>query len=175
MKLAQQRAELIRGGCLKEAEEFSQIEIEAWKGLEIINSLGFITNDSQSGISKNERAYVTGFIFIEDVRKFLDCLNLWSDKIAFFSPIIEHFVPRSAIPVTKEYTSEGGWSTFTSMSLTYGKNIRRGEMLQQNIPLDTPAIKVTVIDPKWGRAAWSDDGILADIIEALKPTIDRAE
>lgn len=174
MRTASKAAKAIREGGLKEDSTSSQIEERAWKLLEKINSEGLITYDSQSGNSLRERAYVKGFMQVEKVEAFVKNLNLWSDKVAFYSlPIAEAGSQNgafwSSIPVTKDYQAETGWVGFTSMPLYQTEDMMKIERGQAGLPPRFPAIVVTVFDPKWGRAAWSKNGLFRDVLEALTP------
>jgi hypothetical protein len=117
-----------------------------------MNDLGFLTIDSQVG-TKNERAYVCGFLHEVRAKPFVNYLNAHSNFVAF-APVQSN--TRSPIMVTR--SSEGKGQTWCPIGLEQ-KDIAFLANGLRDVSL------VECFDPEWGRNAKT--ALFPSVINAL--------
>ena len=151
--------------------------------LKRINSLGYITEQSQAGrkhkgLSYNdgkpfvseERAFICGFMLESMASQFIKNMALHTDKNAIFIPSCEDniYIPaRFDIPLTIE-TVDGKTEIHTHMSSVLPHSVweqyRKGLHINKNE-------KIALIfcwDSKWNRDASSQLGLFSDVEKILK-------
>lgn len=106
----------------------------------------------------------------ENARDFIDRVNMRGDKVAFYLRPVEEEKPgdfHTTFTVTRGKCKETEeWISRTRLPLyttTYESQMKREHHLRP----DFPVVIVCIFDPKWGRAAWSRNGLFGDILKAL--------
>lgn len=148
-----------------------------------INSLGFLTLESQAGKKEKgaksifdgkpfeirERAYISGFMREDDAVKFIKNMGIYTDKNAVYVPICSDDIKIPSnldIPLTITINKEGTQvSTHTSMALPK----MAGDFFRKQLKLDKSEKIVYIFcwDSKWLRLASGKDGLFTDIVKIL--------
>ena len=139
--------------------------------LKKINQHGYITTNSQAGRKEPtiyERAYVTGFMSKKDAGKFIQNMNIETDKNAI-AVVWSHYPdPKLDIPLTIE-NKKGKWKVFTHMSTSISLQFYTHEKQKTNLLFaDNEIVYIFCWDPKWNRNASSKNGLFTDILKILK-------
>ncbi len=161
-----------------------------------INELGFLTTDSQQGRNYSgfnedngkyyeirERAYINGFMKREDALKFIEYLNSYTDKIAFFiynqsgkefEDIFYKQDPKliPSIPVTVSSSAKTKkdltkFYSHTKIPTIFPESLYNFEKKQKHLNKSEDVLIVCVIDSVYGRKAPSLKGLYNDIYHAL--------
>lgn len=127
--------------------------------------MGLLTYSSQDAIDwisgeikMRERPYVTGLMMPKEAQIFVDLVNLNSDKVAFWQEVTEcEPDKRSRIALTKSESGARGYAQ------SMAEVINKDAGLLKNFP----AYRVCILDPTWGRAAVSKDGLYNVVIKDL--------
>jgi hypothetical protein len=75
-------AEFIAQGGLKLSPSYSQVKPKSYLPLQHMNELGFLTQDSQDGQDRTERAYVQGWMQEARALNFMEAFNMQTDKVS---------------------------------------------------------------------------------------------
>lgn len=178
--------------------EDAKTTLPAIKVLQEINKAGFLTTNSQTGEdssgfnpdTKNyyrikERSYLDGYMKKEKAIKFIDHINTYTDKIAYFvygnpDPAFEklYFGPDKnavpSIPVTVSGTSKKSvgdiddLSAYTRLPTTLPQSTFDFYKSHAKINKSEDVHWVSVIDSVYGRHALKKDGLFTVVLEALK-------
>lgn len=141
--------------------------------LQDINRNGFLTIDSQQGSDNAldlERAYVCGFMRPNHYERALHAMNqLRSDKLLLNIPVAtEKDFKARRIPLTIDKRTHEAFTTnamfVPSMDFRFLKK-------QAGLKPGEAVLLVLAMDPKWGRAATSKQGLYHDLIRALKMSL----
>ena len=174
--------------------ENAQDTISSIPLLQKIVKQGMITQNSQEGtISKGfskitnkfykikERAYLSGFMKHDISFKFVDWINIYTDKVAYVTAVIPDDIDNEIRRTTTPIAVTVGTSSTVKLPenpTNYEKDsiipqyideetfhaIKRGS----NIKYDENVDLINIFDPKYGRLASSKDGLYADVLKALK-------
>ena len=168
----------------KRIEEEDDSMLKQLAILRQINSLGFLTLESQAGkrvkgsksifdgkpFEIRERAYITGFMREDDAIKFIKNMGINTDKNAVYVPICSDDVKIPSnldIPLTITINKEGTVvNTHTSMALPK----MAGDFFRKQLKIDKSENVVYILcwDSKWLRLASGKDGLFTDIVKVLK-------
>lgn len=141
-----------------------------------INSLGFLTTNSQAGnMDKKhklfERAYITGFMLGKMAEKFIKLMGVNTDKNAIFIPhctLVDKDIPSSLdIPVTIGRSS-GKIIVHTHLSSAIPTSVWNFFRKEAHINVSEKVVFIQCWDPIWGRLASERTGLFTDIINVLK-------
>lgn len=172
----------ILAGSLESEPQYSQVGEASWELLSAINAAGFLTDDSQSGLDPDERAYVTGVMPTAVADEFSQRMNMVGDFVALTLESTDRF--GNGVPVTR---SSAPYGEFFEDRQTSGADKYRA---QTRIPvymdeggheftiletgLSSPELYrlVAVFDPKWGKPGYEDGNLFGAVLECLK---DRVE
>ncbi len=199
MKFDEARKEMIKHLDTDEfkSREDAKTTLPAIKVLQQINKGGFLTTNSQTGedykgFNKEsgkhyhirERAYLDGYMKKEKALKFIQYMNTYTDKIAFFiygnpDPAFEkeYFKGSVAdfpsIPVTVSGSSAKSASDITKfapatrMPTVVPKSTVDFYKKHAKINKGEDVLWVSVIDPVYGRNALGKDGLFKVVADAL--------
>ena len=168
--------------------EDAESTLPAIQELVRVNTLGFLTTNSQQGVIEKgynpdskryyeirERAYLSGFLKADVAQAFLDWMNTYTDKIAFatrFEPgnafkKLFWEGPRDATP-TIPVTIQGGTPTRGKVIQTFDAVTRTPLVMPEStltfqkkeahLNQSERVTYVEVIDPQYGRHAMSKRG-----------------
>jgi hypothetical protein len=152
--------------------------------LKKINSLGYITNDSQAGRRSTglhyaekwemlieERAYMYGYMMEDKATKFIEQMAYQTDKNAVMIPVCgdDIAVPSSMdLPLTTTTrVSTGKRWTHTHVSMVLPENVDTFYRKQLHINKREKAVIVFCWDTKWNRMADGPNGLFTDIVKVL--------
>lgn len=144
--------------------------------LERINSLGFLTTESQAGKRRmgrdfeiHERAYISGFMLEKQAQEFLKKMNIQTDKNAIFIPYCADGIKLPAgldIPLT---ISKDGTEVYTHTSTALPESVWNSFRMQLSIDKHEKIVYIFCWDTKWNRNASSKSGLFQDIVRVLSP------
>jgi hypothetical protein len=142
-----------------------------------LNDRGFLTIDSQEGVTdakraSRERAYVSGFMFRDQAQRVMQDVMVNSDKIFFIQPVDttnNMNAPQYFRPERIPLTVEGGKPAFTTQSLTVPKKIFDWQLklVHAKRSKKEDIVMVFAFDPIWGRLANSENGLWATLLATV--------
>ena len=153
--------------------------------LKEINTLGYITLESQAGRKKRglhyaekweylieERAYCKGYMLQDVAAKFIQQMAYETDKTAVMIPTVpnETDIPAETdIPLTTTTrVSSGKRWTETHMSMALPEAVDTMYHTHLHLNKREKAVLVFCWDTKWNRMANGEHGLFTDIIKVLK-------
>lgn len=177
-----------------ESDEFknredAQTSIKIIPLLQKINSMGFITDDSQQGliskgfneITKNyyeirERAYVTGFMKSVKAELLTKWINTYTDKVAlivFENNTKKEFNNFPPIPVTVQASNKNKIKLKEFKPCTQLRTVLPDETingLKETIKLSKSenVEYIVIFDPVYGRHSKNKGGLYESVIKGLK-------
>ena len=160
---------------------------------------GIITTGSQEGIittgfnpdSKlyyriEERAFITGFMKLEQAHVCMNYINTYTDKVGFIirSESSKDFEKEffegdtkalSSIPVTVSGTSKTNTTIkilypFSQLQLVLPSSIVDSQKKEAHLNKSDSCVFITVFDPVYGRKATNKAGLYNAVLDALKTT-----
>ena len=158
---------------------------------------GLITNQSQEGVistgfnpdSKRyyrieERAFITGFMTLDQAHVCMNYINTYTDKVGFIirSEPSKEFEKEffegdtkalSSIPVTVSGTSTSNTVIKalypdSKLQLVLPSSVVDSQKKQAHLNKSDSSVFVTIFDPVYGRKATSKGGLYKVVLEALK-------
>jgi hypothetical protein len=174
----------------REDSEYASTEI-----LAKINRMGLITIGSQEGIvsqgyndetnlfwKNNERGCLSGFMKSTRAEKFIEWININTNKIAFKKIIIstDAFYSKfykdnelTGIIVTTDGSSKKSYDNvicnwFSRINMLIPKHWFDDEKQKAQISADQDVIMVELIDPEYGRLCKNPGGLYGDVIKGLE-------
>ena len=180
----------------KERED-AQYTLSSVSILQEIIKGGLITNQSQEGVistgfnpdSKRyyrieERAFITGFMTLDQAHVCMNYINTYTDKVGFIirSEPSKEFEKEffegdtkalSSIPVTVSGTSTSNTVIKilypdSKLQLVLPSSVVDSQKKQAHLNKSDSSVFVTIFDPVYGRKATSKGGLYKVVLEALK-------
>jgi hypothetical protein len=153
--------------------------------LKEINRVGYLTLESQAGRKSTglhysekwlylieERAYIRGYMMLEDASKFIQQMAYHTDKIVVMLPICcdDVIIPSSTdIPLTTTTRlNTGARSTTTHMSMAVPQSFDTMQRKMINLNKTEKTVMVFCWDPKWNRLADGPHGLFTEVMKILK-------
>lgn len=166
-------------------EEEDPTMLKHMETLKEINRLGYLTVESQAGRKSTghhylekwpylseERAYIRGYMMLEDAAKFIEHMGYTTDKNAVMIPICcdNVDVPSSTdIPLTTTTRlSTGKRTSTTHMSMAVPQSVDTHQRKQLHLNKTEKAVLVFCWDPKWNRLADGPHGLFTEVVKILK-------
>jgi hypothetical protein len=138
--------------------------------LKKINLYDFITIESQSGVRKNEKSYVIGFIQESKAENFIKNLSINSDKncLIIYTVDDKFDIPaKFDIPLTIE-KKNNEIKVVTHTSTIIPKSLLDMYKKEIKINKSEKVVLLLCFDPKFNRDAKNKDGLFIDVIKSLK-------
>jgi hypothetical protein len=181
-RVVRQRVEMLGSQAFREQciEEGSDCTLGVVPLLQQMNTLGFVTFDSQVGGAKLakdgakivHRSFVSGFMKKKAAAKFLKSMNLNTTMLCMLIPHaskIDHVDPRMDIPLTVVFKKGQEPRVATHMSsvvphVTHGTFLKHAGLRDVEEPLD----HIFCLDLQWERHAADKEGLFTKIAQQLQ-------
>ncbi len=170
---------------LNSLQEEDPSMLKYMEALKEMNRLGYLTVESQAGRKATgrhylekwpyvieERAYIRGYMMLEDASKFIEQIAFNTDKNAVMIPICPdetEITSSTDIPLTTTTPlSTGTRTTSTHMSMAVPQSFDAIQRKMLHLNKSEKAVMIFCWDPKWNRLADGPHGLFTEVMKILK-------